>query len=161
MAITSTVAKTDDGGLDINFSIPRSIIDARETDALEHLKDEVDVPGFRKGKAPLDKVKQKVSPDKLLQHTLGHILPQAFAEAVAQNKLNPAMYPRFEIISKGEKGKDPIWQIRAQTCEIAPFDLPDYKKIVKVALKTLDAKASIQDKQDKVINTLVSASKIT
>lgn len=128
-AITSSKAVTDDGSVQITFSIPETLIKNEEEHALAHLAADIEVPGFRKGKAPLSKAREKISPEKLLEHTLGHILPQAFTEAIAEHKVTPITYPRFEVLSQGE-----VWQIRATTAQLPEFDLGDYKKVVSEAL---------------------------
>jgi FKBP-type peptidyl-prolyl cis-trans isomerase (trigger factor) len=168
ISITSTVAKTDDGTVQITFSIPQSLIDHEEVHVLEELQKTLTLPGFRKGKAPLDKVKKATAKEKLLEKTLMRVLPSAFADAVKEYNLTPAVYPKFEIVSQ-----DNPWQIRATTCEIAPFEIGDYKKLAKEALTDTklwtpdqgdpkDIKEpTTEEKQYKVLQALLDSVSVT
>lgn len=159
--ISSTMAKTDDGGLSITFSIPKVVIDEEQNHALEAIAPTVTVQGFRKGKAPLDKVKAQVSEEKILQRALEHILPHAFSDFVSENKIIPAMYPKFEIVKAGD---NEVWEITAQTCEIPKFDLGDYKEISRKAVASISLKKeepTLEMKQQKVIEALLESIKIT
>ena len=125
--ITSTIAKSDDATIQITFTVPKATVQAERKKALETLVKDADIPGFRKGKAPLNKVEENVGEDSITQQLLNQILPKAFSDAVTEYKIKPIMYPKFELISV-EKQKD--WQIRAKTCELPEIDLGDYKKII-------------------------------
>lgn len=127
--ITSSVAKSDDGTVQITFSIPSQIIEKERQEAISHMAKDVKVPGFRPGKAPSDLAEAKLDAGHVLEHALSHILPQAFSDSIQEHKLQPVAYPKFEVISQGE-----VWQIRATTAEIIDFELGDYKNIVKQAL---------------------------
>jgi trigger factor len=125
---TSVVAKESDGNIQITFTIPFEIIKKAQDDTLVEFAKDAEIPGFRKGKAPLDKVAAKISQSALMEHSLGHILPKALAEAINVHKLKLAIYPKFELVS-AENEKD--WQIRGVTCELPEIDLGDYKKIIQ------------------------------
>lgn len=125
--VNSTLAKSDDGTIQINYSISFSEIKNARTFALADLAKEVEVPGFRKGKAPLDKVQQKIPQTTLIEKTLSKILPKIFSDSIAEHKITPAIYPKFELI-KADENDD--WQVRAITCEMPEINLGDYKKIV-------------------------------
>lgn len=123
--ITSTVGKTDDGTVQITFTIPKARITEEEKHVLSEITKEKSIPGFRKGKAPLEKVRANIDTTVLIEKTLNHILPKAFSDAIVEHKIKPAMFPKFEILSQTND-----WQVRATTCEIADFELSDYKKVI-------------------------------
>jgi trigger factor len=129
--ITSTLAKETDGSIQITFDIPKGLIEKNEKEALGQLAKEVEVPGYRRGKAPLDKVSSQVSRERLIEKTLGKLLPTAFAGAINEYKLKPAIYPKFELVSTKD-GES--WQVRAVTCELPTVELGDYKKVVTSAV---------------------------
>lgn len=133
--ITSSVAKSDDGTVQITFSIPSQIIEKEKQEAIAHMAKDVKVPGFRPGKAPADLAEAKLDAGHVLEHALSHILPQAFSDSIQEHKLQPVAYPKFEVISQGDlPAQAGVWQIRATTAEIIDFELGDYKNIVKQAL---------------------------
>ena len=131
--ITSVVAKEDDGNIQITFTIPAELIASTKSDAVKELSKDITVQGFRKGMAPLPKVEEKISPEKLTEHVLSQILPKAFSDAVTNEKINPAIYPKFEAV-KIEPDTD--WQIRATTCELPKIVLGDYKKKLEGELRS-------------------------
>jgi FKBP-type peptidyl-prolyl cis-trans isomerase (trigger factor) len=93
---------------------------------------EMEISGFRKGKAPLSMVKKKLGTDALARETLQEILPIAYAEAVKEHQLKPIIQPKLQVLNMKE-GKD--WQFEAQTCEKPQVKLGKYKEKVKTALK--------------------------
>ena len=167
---THTVARSDDGTIQINFTIPYTVIvDIREK-VVKDLAKEIDVPGFRKGKAPLNKVVEHVPQAKLTENVLSQILPEVFSNVVTKEKLNPIIVPRFELISSEDK-KD--WQVRAITCEKPNISLNDYKDKITGAIKSKtiwtpgkDAKqekpkeSSKEEKEQEIIKLLLESIKV-
>ncbi len=130
--ITSVIARESDGNIQITFTIPFEIIKKAQDDTVAEMAHDVEIPGFRKGTAPLSKVREKISQSALIEHSLSHLLPKALADAVNDNKLKIAVYPKFELIS-AKDGE--AWQIRGITCELPEINLGDYKKEVSGALR--------------------------
>ena len=130
--ITSVIAREDDGNIQITFTLPYPIVKKAQEETVIEMAKDIEVPGFRKGMAPLNKVMEKIPQSSLIEHSLSHILPKALAEAITENKLKIAIYPKFELIS-AEVDKD--WQIRGVTCELPEISLGDYKKTVAGAMR--------------------------
>lgn len=133
--VTSNLARGDDGNIQITYTIPYTQIAEKRKIAAKRMAEDVEVPGFRKGKAPLSKVIDHLPQEKLLQSTLSEILPGLVAESIKEHKLKPAVYPKFELV-KAVEGED--WQVRAITCEIPEINLGDYKKKIKGSLRAKD-----------------------
>lgn len=164
----AVVAKLDNGTIQITFTIPYTKIVSTKKEALEELAKDTEVKGFRKGKAPIEKVESQLSKSTVIEKTLAKILPQLLAESIKENNLKPAIYPRFEIV-KSEENED--WQVRATTCELPQIELGDYKTIISGALrakniwtpekgKSEDKKEiTSEEKQQIVINTLLENTK--
>lgn len=146
--ITSVIAKEDNGNVQITFTIPFNEIKKAKEDTIAEFAKDVNVPGFRKGNAPLDKVKEKIPESTIIEHALSHLLPKALSDAIEDNKLKIAIYPKFELVS-AEEGKD--WQIKGVTCELPEINLGDYKTKV----------AGVEKKEEIVIKALVQDIKLT
>jgi FKBP-type peptidyl-prolyl cis-trans isomerase (trigger factor) len=139
------LVRKDDGTVEITFAVPwEEISVAREKTALEMGKN-VTVPGFRVGKAPLDRLMSHLPADQLLERALSSILPVHLAKAITEHNVKPAIYPRFELLHAHE-GQE--WTVLATTCEIPEFKLGNYKKDVVEALKALPKEASVDEKQN-------------
>ncbi len=147
--IKSTVAREDDGTVQINFNIPKKEIDAKKEESIKEAAKKLTIPGFRKGNVPIEVAKKHLDDKEVTQKALNKILPKAFADAIRDHSLRPAIYPKFEIVTD----KDP-WAIKAITCEIPPFELGDYKKIAKSISGTKE------EKENKVINALLDSTKV-
>jgi FKBP-type peptidyl-prolyl cis-trans isomerase (trigger factor) len=170
--ITSVIARESDGNIQITFTIPFDLIKKAEDETIIELAKDIEIPGFRKGMAPVSKAAEKIPQSKIVEHSLAHILPKALSDAVTENKLRIAIYPKFELVS-AEEGKD--WQIRGTTCELPEVTLGDYKKEIAGALRadsiivpgkdkseeSQSAEATRQKKEEIVIKALLSGVKIT
>lgn len=167
--IDPIIAKSDDGSLQVTFTIPFAEIKTKRDETVKELAQDIEVPGFRKGNAPLDKVVEKISPNTILEKTLAKILPNLFADAIKANNLKPAIYPKFELLSAQE---DENWQVRANTCELPDINLGNYKTAISEANKgnaiwTPDKagketkELTREEKEQKVLHTLIDSVKIT
>src|SRR3990172_13022460 len=124
---TYTLARSGNGTIQITFTIPWEVIKKSRKEAIIELGRDIEIPGFRKGRAPEDKVKEQIQQNSLLEKTLGNILPKAFTDTVVKEKIKPGIFPKFEILKKDE-GSD--WQVRTQTAELPEINLGDYRKII-------------------------------
>jgi FKBP-type peptidyl-prolyl cis-trans isomerase (trigger factor) len=169
----SVLAKENDGTIQITFTIPFSKIQEERQKALTELSGSVNVAGFRKGKAPLDRVMENVSQNKLLEKTLSHILPDLLAKSIKKHNIKPIIYPKFQLI-KAEEGKD--WEVRAITCEAPEINLGDYKKIIQGEAKAnaiwtpgspvksennKQKEPTTEEKEQKVLKVLLSSTNVT
>lgn len=126
-----TFAKTEDGSIQMTFTLLWSeVLDARKK-AATTLGADVTVPGFRKGAAPEDLVMKHLSPEKLTQEVIGILLPARISAAYKEHKVIPAMYPKVELLHA--HNEEP-WEVRVTVAELPEVKLGEYKKVVKEAL---------------------------
>lgn len=130
--ITSVIARESNGNIQITFTVPFNIIKKEEDETLKEMAADVEIPGFRKGKGPIDKVKEKIPETKIVEHALGHILPEALMETIKANNLKLVIYPKFELISAEP---DKPWQVRGISCELPEVEPGEYKKYIAGALR--------------------------
>jgi len=165
--ITSVVAREEDGNIQITFTLPIDLVQKAQEETITEMAKDMEIPGFRKGMAPISKVAEKVSKTALIEHSLSHLLPQALAESINENKLQIAIYPKFELIS-AEDGKD--WQVKGITCELPEVELGDYKKAVTglsksrnilVPGKEAPKELAKEEKEQMVVKAILDTVKIT
>lgn len=162
---TSEIKRSDDGNIEITYKIPFKKISETREGVIEKLGKDVDVPGFRKGKAPASKVIDHIPNHTLIEQTLGRILPELVGQSIKDEKLKPAIYPRFDLVS-AEEGKD--WEVRAITCEVPEVKLGNYKKEIAGAARSKaiwtpekgqkgekDKEPTAQEKQQAALDALV------
>ncbi|HET9664616.1 MAG TPA: trigger factor [Burkholderiales bacterium] len=79
----------------LSVAVPIAEIDSEIETRLKKLSRSVKMHGFRPGKVPLKVVAQQYGP-QVRQEVLGDAVEKSFGEAVRQQKLRVAGYPRFE-----------------------------------------------------------------
>ncbi len=133
--ITSSIKKLENGNIEILFSIPAGLVLSEKSKVLAEFGNDLTIAGFRKGKAPISKVEENISDEKVVEHILNHLLPQAFVNACEEHKIRPAIYPKFEVLkitTTKDLTKDGVWEIKAVTAELPEVVLP---KDIKAKLK--------------------------
>ena len=70
----------------------------------------VNVPGFRRGKAPLSFVKQRVSESDVRQRTAELHVEKAYGEAIKENSIEPYAAPKLELLQLELAGKPFIFK---------------------------------------------------
>lgn len=130
---TSVLARQEDGTIQITITIPQEVVRINKEEAFKYFVENLEIPGFRKGKAPQDVALKHIDTQKLYEHMLQRLLPEVYASSIEEHKLQPVLAPRFELLST-EEGKD--WQVRAITCELPEINLRDYKQNIKTGVAT-------------------------
>ena len=100
----------------LSVSLPATDIDHEVESRLKRLSRTVKIHGFRPGKVPLKVVEQHYGP-QVRQEVLGDVMQKSFGEAVRQQNLKVAGYPRFELAPRTDGAME--FQYRA-TFEIYP-----------------------------------------
>jgi len=80
----------------LSVALPTADIDSEVANRLQRLSRTVKMHGFRPGKVPLKVVVQHYGP-QVRQEVLGDVMQKSFGEAVRQQNLKVAGYPRFEL----------------------------------------------------------------
>ena len=125
---SSEVSWQDKNTFELTITIPAATIKAGYQEALKQAAKEIDLPGFRKGKAPLNLVEEKISKDAVYQKTLEKILPETYSLAIKKHQLSPIIEPQISLVSANE-GKD--WIFKAISCQLPEIVLTDYKGEIK------------------------------
>src|SRR3990167_1390520 len=93
----SALQKQENGTITLTITIPSSDILKTQTEVLSELAKEASFPGFRKGKAPVKMVEEKLGEEKIREEVLKKLLPQSYIKAVEEHKLRPIMNPKINI----------------------------------------------------------------
>ena len=94
--------------------------------ATAELSKDIEVAGFRKGKAPANIVQQEIGEDKILQASAEKAINQKYPEIIAKEKLQPIDQPKIEI-QKIAKDNPLIFKVIVAI--IPSVKVGDYKKI--------------------------------
>lgn len=107
------------------LSIPLSDHTKARQEVITKLAQNVTVKGFRKGKAPIAKVEEKLEEGYVTEQTVNHIFPSAFRDYLQKNNLEPIGDPNVSI-SSIEKDKD--WEFEVEIAQKPEVILGDYAK---------------------------------
>ncbi|PZN06707.1 MAG: trigger factor, partial [Bacillota bacterium] len=105
--------------------------------AYRHLVRHVQIPGFRKGRAPRFLVERHLGKAALYDEALEHLLPDAYRQAVAETGIEPIDQPELEIEAFSEESG---LRFKAEV-EVKPdVELGDYRSVrVEVPPATVTA----------------------
>jgi trigger factor len=82
----------------LEIEVDKDRLDRAMDDAYRQLAGRVEVPGFRRGKAPRPMVERMIGHERIVQEALDHLLPEVVTEAMEQEKVEPYTRPRVESI---------------------------------------------------------------
>lgn len=166
--MNTSIKRETDGTIELTITIPWQKV----SDTYNHVVDEavknVELTGFRKGKAPRNLVEDKLDKSKVYEDVIRELVPTYYNDALKEHNLHPVIMPKIELKDASEK-KD--WVINVYTCEKPEIKLEDYKDKIREAKATKhkkiwvpgqDSKSEKEEKIEKpsideLINTLFTA----
>lgn len=125
-----------------------------EDKALERIGERMELPGFRKGKAPVAMIKEGVQEMQLLEEMAEAALQENYIKMIEENKIDAIGRPQIAI-TKIAKGSD--LEFKITTAIMPEMKLGDYKKIAKEENNKEENKKEVVVEEadvEKVINDL-------
>ncbi|CAK1221535.1 trigger factor [Fructobacillus evanidus] len=107
----------------LEFSIAQADVQKALKPAFDKNKNQIAVPGFRKGKVPMSLFMQKFGEEALYQDVMDIVLPAAYDAAVAEQGITVVGRPDIIPVSM-DKGAD--WQMKAEVAVAPEIKLGDY-----------------------------------
>ncbi len=140
------INKLKDSQTEILVAIPAEAFDKIIETTIEALGKDVEVQGFRKGKAPKNIVEKSLGEENILHHAGEEAVKMGYSQAVRDNKLEIIGRPEIKV-TKSARGND--FEFKAVVSVLPSFNLPDYKKSVS-KLKLKEVKAEDKEVQDSI-----------
>lgn len=134
--MTTALTRLSGSAFELTLTIPWADVKKIYDQVFNELAGEIEVEGFRKGKAPKEVVEAKVDTGKIYGEVVNRILPEAYSKALSEHNIKPVISPKVQI-AVAEKDKD--WQFIAKACEKPAVDLKNYQE----EIKTLNSKGKI------------------
>lgn len=141
------VEKADQYTAQILLEIDAEHANVEYNKACKRLGQRLNIPGFRRGKAPRQVIEKAVGTDRIKQEVIDRILPHAFADAISEHQLDAITPPQIEnyVFEIGQ----PL-TVKASV-ELRPeVTLPDLSKL-KVDVPLYEAPADQFDNEMKAI----------
>ncbi|MCF0107724.1 MAG: trigger factor [Bacilli bacterium] len=119
---------------------------AAQKKAFEKQAADVQVAGFRKGKAPENLVKSKVNQAKVMDDAINAILPVAYREIIEKDGIKPFAQPKVDVT----KLSDTELEIKFLICTAPTLELGEYKGLkvghTKVEVTDEEVETAVADK---------------
>ncbi len=92
----TTVEKLEGNIVKVDIEIDAEVAEKEYAKACKRLAQRVNIPGFRKGKAPKAILEKNIGVEAIKRDVLDAILPEAFSKAITENNLNLITEPYLE-----------------------------------------------------------------
>ena len=94
---------TEKSGFTMEFSVSKDAYDKAENDAYKKKVKTINVPGFRKGKAPKSIIEKMYGKGIFFEDAINACIPDAFEAAVKEAGLNVVGMPKFDLVSADDE----------------------------------------------------------
>jgi trigger factor len=142
MSYKVTFKKLPGSEVEFTGEIESSVFDSYRSHAIGHLGENLEVPGFRKGKAPESVIAKNVPEMAILEEMANHAIMEAYPKMLKEHNVNPLGSPAVQI-TKIASGNPLAFTLR--TAVVPDIELPDYKAIAKK--ESADVKVEVTDKE--------------
>ena len=126
----STIKKLPKHTVELEITIPWATIKSAYEKTFASVAETIELPGFRKGKAPKKLIEEKIDKSKVYEQVIKDILPDAYDKAVKEHDVKPVISPHIELL---EAKEDADWVIKATVAEKPDVKLKNYKVTIEKA----------------------------
>ena len=125
--------------VELNITVPAAELEKAYDAAAKRIAGRVNIPGFRKGKAPKKIVERHVGKQNIMTDAFEVVAPKAFNEALDQEKIEIVTRPDIDVDTL-ELGKDLVF--KAVATKKPEVELGEYKNLqVQVEKDVVDDEA--------------------
>ncbi len=123
--VTSTVEKLSPTRVKLHITVTLDELKPSISHAYEHIAQDIQIPGFRKGKVPAPIIDQRVGRGAVIEHAVSEGLDNFYREAVTANEIRIVGRPSAEVI-EWPSDKDFSGDLKVEVeVDVRPeFDLP-------------------------------------
>lgn len=141
--VNSTVEKLSPTRVKLHITVSPEELKPSIQHAYEHIAQDVQIPGFRKGKVPAPIIDQRIGRAAVMEHAVNEGLDGFFRQAVAENDIKMLGRPSAEIVEwPSEKDFSGDLVVDIETDVRPEFEVPDYEglKVVVDAIEVDESK---------------------
>jgi len=123
--VTSTVEKLSPTRVKLHITVTPDELKPSISHAYEHIAQDIQIPGFRKGKVPAPIIDQRVGRGAVIEHAVSEGLDGFYREAVTANDVRIVGRPAAEVIEwPNEKDFSGDLKVEVEVDVRPEFDLP-------------------------------------
>jgi trigger factor len=136
--VKSTIEKLSPTRAKLTITVPADELKPSITHAYSHIAEQINIPGFRKGKVPPPIVDQRVGKAAVLEHAVNEGLDGFYRAAVDEHKLRPLGRPEADIVGwPSDKDFSGELQLAIEVDVRPEIELPAYEG-VKLTVDAVD-----------------------
>jgi trigger factor len=124
--VPSTVEQLNPTRVKLTIELPFTDLQPRIDEAYKQIAQQINLPGFRRGKVPPRLIDQRFGRGTVLQEAVNNAIPDAYSDAVTEHKIAPLGNPEIEL-TRLEDGD--VAEITAEVDVRPEFDMPDFSQI--------------------------------
>lgn len=98
MEITVSSENLEKSRVKLTVDVPLEEVERAYKRAVRRVSDKVNIPGFRRGRAPQALVERHAGVESVFRETLDRLVPEAYAEALKQTEIQPVGNPELEML---------------------------------------------------------------
>lgn len=126
--VNSTVEKLSPTRVKLHITVSPDELGPSIKHAYEHIAQDVQIPGFRKGKVPAPIIDQRIGRVAVLEHAVSEGLDTFYREAVAANELRVLGRPSAEVTEwPNEKDFSGDLEVEVEVDVRPEFELPSFE----------------------------------
>ena len=95
--------------------------------AVLNLGKDLEIEGFRKGKAPKEMIEKSISQERILTRAADYAIEKNYSKAISEKNIDAIAAPEIEIL---KMAKNNPFEFKAKVWVMPEIELPDYQKIV-------------------------------
>lgn len=119
----STTKPIERRQVELRIEVEQEEFDAAKADAFKKLATRVEIPGFRKGKAPRQLVEQHIGKEAIADEATEQLFPDMYEKALTEHAVQPLLMPHVHL----EQREPPVF---VATVPLEPvIDLGDYRSV--------------------------------
>ena len=122
----TNVEKLSDTRVKLNVSVPFDELGPEIDQAYKAISQQVNIPGFRRGKAPRQLIDARFGRGPILEQVVNDMLPTRYEQALAENDLNPLGQPEIEVTKIEDND---VVEFTAEIDVRPEIKVPDFSKI--------------------------------
>ena len=161
--------RLEENQVKLDITIPAKEAVQYYNDAAKKIAQHVNIPGFRKGKAPRNIIEQSVGEERIKHEALESALPRIFSEAIRENSFDVVTQPYVEsydykvgedlkIVAKIElRPEVTLGEYKGVTVEVDEFKTPEdaFQKSLENLLSQSATTIVVTDRKTEAKDTVV------
>nr|WP_202880078.1 trigger factor [Corynebacterium lujinxingii] len=124
--VKTNVEKLSDTRVKLNVSVPFDELGPEIDQAYKAISQQVNIPGFRRGKAPRQLIDARFGRGPILEQVVNDMLPTRYETALAENDINPLGQPEIDITKIEDND---VVEFTAEVDVRPEITVPDFSKI--------------------------------